>query len=460
MSFVPLTVRARRARGDTRLDAIVTSAGGTVAFTSGTQYTEEDRQVRVLVGLNHLEIGGAQLNALDLAVAVRARGHDVSLFADYTGTPGPVAQLARDAGFDIDLVEYRGRTDRPSLARWHVAQALRRVVERRGVDLVHAYEIQLIMDSFFGPHLMSGTPLAWTIYSMSTSWWMPRYPPLIVGADSIADAAAGWRGERPVVLEVPVDTDANHPSRVDGSTFRHEHGLGDDLVVGIVSRLEPSMKAEGIELTIAAMRHIPDNRLRLAITGDGPSRQSIQRAADQVNAELGRPAVVLTGPLVDPRPAYAAADIVLGMGGSSLRAMAFSKPVIILGANGFALPCRPDTVDEFLTNGFYGVGSGERDPETLAQWIHELGKDPDSRAQLGAFGRQLVIDRFSLSSAAVTLEALYLDAIQRRHPLSARAKEAARCVLAKAGSEHIPEGLKAKVRHRGTGRLVGYRAVS
>ena len=39
------------------------------------------RRVRVLVHLNNLALGGAQLNAVDIARTLRDRGHDPVLFA-------------------------------------------------------------------------------------------------------------------------------------------------------------------------------------------------------------------------------------------------------------------------------------------------------------------------------------------------------------------------------------------
>ena len=39
------------------------------------------RPVRVLVHLNNLALGGAQLNAVDIARTLRERGHDPVLFA-------------------------------------------------------------------------------------------------------------------------------------------------------------------------------------------------------------------------------------------------------------------------------------------------------------------------------------------------------------------------------------------
>ena len=49
----------------------------------------------------------------------------------------------------------------------------------------------------------------------------------------------------------------------------------------------------------------------------------------------GRQVVLLTGEIADPRPAYAAADVVVGQGGSALRGMAFGKPLVVVGEGRF-----------------------------------------------------------------------------------------------------------------------------
>ena len=69
--------------------------------------------------------------------------------------------------------------------------------------------------------------------------------------------------------------------------------------------------------------------------------------------------MVLIGALRDPRPAYAASDIVLGMGGSALRGLSFAKPLVMIGERGFARLFTPETVPEFLQNGMFGIGQGD-----------------------------------------------------------------------------------------------------
>src|SRR6185312_14773549 len=125
-------------------------------------------------------------------------------------------------------------------------------------------------------------------------------------------------------------------------------------------------KAEGIRHAVAAVRQLADPRLRLVIVGDGDAYENIHRAAETVNRELRRGAIVMTGSMYDPRPAYAASDIMLGMGGSALRSLAHGKPLIVLGEHGFSRIFEPRALDYFLTFGFYGVELQDRPVEKLA----------------------------------------------------------------------------------------------
>ena len=119
------------------------------------------------------------------------------------------------------------------------------------------------------------------------------------------------------------------------------------------------------------------------------------------------------GEQLDPRPYYAAADVVVGMGSSALRAMAIGRPVVVQGEHGFSLPCEPATIGTFLRQGFWGVGDdGPIDP--LVASLERLLDDPALRDELGEFGRRSVVGRFALPEAARRLEAHYAELAEQR----------------------------------------------
>jgi hypothetical protein len=87
--------------------------------------------------------------------------------------------------------------------------------------------------------------------------------------------------------------------------------------------------------------------------------------------------------------------------------MAHAKPVIVQGERGFARLFAEDTVPQFLSGGFYGIGPGGSGARQVVEALEAVADDPARRAALGAEGRSLVERRFSLTSAASRLVDLY-----------------------------------------------------
>ena len=204
-----------------------------------------------------------------------------------------------------------------------------------------------------------------------------------------------------------------------------------------VSRLADSMKAESLLRTIDVVRVLGrELPLRFVIVGDGAGGPKVEALARATNDELGRDAVVLTGALIDPRPAYAMADIVVGMGGSALRGMAFSKPVVVVGERGFARAFTPRTVEFFRYKGMYGVGDGHPGNDGFAATVRELATDAGLRQQLGAHARNFVVKEYSLETLSARLDCFCKQAVShpsRLHTATADGLRTARSICASAG---------------------------
>lgn len=398
--------------------------------------------MRVLVYPHTMGLGGSQLNAIQLAAAVRDRGHEVIVLSE----PGPLVERVRAMG--LEHIEVPGHRRRPSIG---VMGTLARLVQDRNVDVVHGYEWPPILEAFYGLRSRRGTPVIGTIMSMSVAPFVPRTVPLIVGTERIREAALTAGHRRVTLLEPPVDTEADHPS-IKGGEFRARHGIGaGEVVAMMVCRLVPDLKLEGLLAACDAAGELAraDYPLRLVIVGDGPARNAVAERAAQANAAAGREAVLLAGALDDPRPAYAAADITVGMGGSALRSMAFAKPLIVVGERGFSELLTLKTAPTFLKQGWYGLGTGSlgHGSDGLRAALLLLLESPELRQTLGSFARQLVLDRFSLRQAARLQEAEYLAAIEQRvGPISTMAD------AARSGTGLVAMKLRIKYqRWRGTG---------
>ncbi|MFE7562559.1 glycosyltransferase family 4 protein [Kitasatospora sp. NPDC057500] len=368
------------------------------------------RPVRVLVHLNNLALGGAQLNAVDIARTLRDRGHDPVLFAQGVAGPAPMVDVA--AGHGLDVVVAGG----PDTPHAEVRRRLGRLAAEHGSQLLHAWEVRAARNAFFGPGRLGRLPVVTTFYGIRMLRGMPRHQPLVLGLGALLGDGRAF-GHRDVsLIEPPVNTATDAPGLVDGAAFRRQHGIGDDeSLLVIVTRLVPALEKDaGAELTVDAVRRLDDPRVRLVIVGAGPSLEPLRVRAAAANAELGRPAVLVPGQLADPRPAYQAADIVLGMGGSALRGLAFGKPVVVHGAAGYTAVHEPGPlVEPHASRCMYGFGDGSRAPEALAGQLRGLLDDPARRAELGDWGRQWVVGRFSLESVTTAFEDLYARALAR-----------------------------------------------
>ena len=145
------------------------------------------------------------------------------------------------------------------------------------------------------------------------------------------------------------------------------------------------MKLEGVISTIKAVDELATTRrLTLLVVGEGSARPQVASLADEVNRRHRRRVVIVPGPLADPRPVYEVADVMLGMGGSALRTMAFSTPLIVLGERGFSSVLDQHSLPTFLHQGFYGVGDGSASRVLIH--LEDLLDRPDDWTRLGQLG--------------------------------------------------------------------------
>lgn len=357
--------------------------------------------MRIIVCPHDMGMGGSQINALDLAAGIRDRGHDVLLYC----APGRLVELA----------ESRSQPWVPSASGLHLSAAwtagLVRLARAWRADLAHTYEWAPSLGASFGVHALMGLPQVMTVLSMDVPRFLPRHLDLVVGTRELLDKADAHPHRH--LIEPPIDTSAEAPG--DRQQARLTWGLGSaDFVVSVVGRMTPDLhKDAGVLATIDAVDQLATSQPAVLIAaGDGPTLPAVQDAARRVNDRHGRQVVMVPGNLTDPTSAYVASDVVVGMGSSVLRGMAFGKPAVVLGASGFTMPVTEATFPLFRQTGFYGVGSGEQ-YQILAA-LRFLASDAAEGRSRGEWSRNVVEANYSLASAVIELEAIYHGALARR----------------------------------------------
>lgn len=383
--------------------------------------------MRIIVCPHELGMGGSQMNAIELAAAVRDRGHEVLIYA----SDGVLADRVDDLGLD--------RVASPPGQHLSLAWARGLVALANSVepDLVHTYEWAPSLGAAYARPLLSA-PQIMTVLSMDVPDFLPADVPLIVGTGKLA-SEIDWHGNVHVI-EPPIDTGSDRTTDV-AAARRRLGQPADALIVSVVCRMTDELGKAGAVLdTIEAVSDLAaEFRMRLLVVGDGPALPRIRERAEQVNASIG-PVIEITGAMNDASDAYECADIVVGMGSSALRGMSFGKPVVVQGDHGFERLLTPETLKSFLWAGFYG--SGGNGAHDLTPLLRTLLSSPSRRAQLGSWCRDLVVARFSLASAAERLERLYLDAAGAERGRSAGSVSLSMARLAKF---HIARAVRSRV---------------
>jgi len=350
--------------------------------------------MKILVFLHELVLGGTTVNSIELAAALRdLHGHEVVFFA----TPGPMQQMVLDHG--LRLIPAPVVRTHPSPARM---RALRQAIRDEQPDLLHVWEIWPCIDAYWAAHVPLGMPMLVTDMRMEVTPLLPRALHTTFGTPEVLAQARAAGRRRTRLLLPPVDTRSNSMDCTPVDDFRAQWSVSaEQITLVTVSRLEDAMKGESLARTLQAVRRLGHELpLRLLVVGDGAARARTEQQAAEVNDHLGCEAVTLTGAMRDPRAAYAAADIVLGMGSSALRALAYGKPLIVLGERGFARAFTRGTAAHFHHTGFYGVGDGSADNTPLEEVIRRLAGRRDRAASLGEFSRRFVRENYALDVVA------------------------------------------------------------
>ena len=153
-------------------------------------------RLRILVYPHDMAMGGSQLNAIELAAAVRDLGHTVAVVGD----DGPLVRLVHDLGLRHIPVPAARRRPSPAVAR-----DLRRLVRAEGVDIVHGYEWPPGLEAYAAVSPLHRSAAVCTVMSMAVAPFLPASLPLVVGTRAIQEKVAAGRPGPVHLIEPPVD---------------------------------------------------------------------------------------------------------------------------------------------------------------------------------------------------------------------------------------------------------------
>jgi len=360
--------------------------------------------MKILQVVTDTDRRGAQVFATDLGRELATRGHAVETVA--------LAPGSHAAGLDIETLG--AARLRPSTLR-----ALRR--RSRGADVVIAHGSSTLPACSLAL-LGRRPPFVYRQISDSLFWaptrrrqarvrvFLARAKRIVALSASTRDVLVEHFGALPGRVSVVPNAVPAAPfpivDRASRAAARREFALTDEcLVVLSISALVPE---KGVDLDIEAVAGLDDPRVYLLVVGDGPQRSEL---AAHALRRLGERAV-FTGPLVDTRPAYAAADVMMlaSRGGDSM-------PATILEAafSGVAVVATPvGAITEVVVDGDTGVVVPVDDVGGLTAALKGLFEDREARAALALRARGRALEYFEIGVVATKWETVLEDVVGDR----------------------------------------------
>src|SRR5690348_14744093 len=137
--------------------------------------------MKILVSAHRLEIGGTQVNSIELAAHLRDRfNYDIIFWAQ----PGPMLELVEAKR--LKFIPAPDAAVHPSPARM---KALREIVRKEGPDLVHAWDWWQGLDAYLAVHLPWNMPLVITDMMMEVTKVLPKSIRTTFGTPFVAQTA-------------------------------------------------------------------------------------------------------------------------------------------------------------------------------------------------------------------------------------------------------------------------------
>jgi len=328
------------------------------------------------------DIAGGQIVALQLAVAAREAGHDVSFVSP---TDGPFLARVRSEGFRADVVRVRGALDLAAVAR--LTRAF------RSADIVHTHvhfsinAAARVAGRLAGARVLSHMHIE-NVFRVGTGRNIQiaidnataRLCFAIVAVSEATRAsliAQGYPADLVETVHNGIDAGPAKPTRlVDGPS------------VVEVARLAP---AKGQMELLRAMERISAS---VVFVGEDLERGGAYARELRQEAERLKVAdrAVFAGRRDDVAALLAGADVfclpshVEGLPLVVLEAMAQGVPVVATAVGG---------TPELVIDGTTGVLVGPGDVDTLARALADLLADPERARRMGAAGRERVRTTFS-----------------------------------------------------------------
>jgi glycosyltransferase involved in cell wall biosynthesis len=355
--------------------------------------------VRVAHLIYGLDLGGLEQLVVQLAERSQKRGIESSILA--LGPDGPVRELARKQGVDVELLPADGLSVGALLG-------IRRALEKRSATHLHAHDLGPWLNAVAARALRPSTRVLATFHEQRTPEGKKRKAAsvaaratdaLVACGDKVRQDILGWAPDGTRVPVIPNGVPLTDSTPAQRLAARAELKIPEGAVaVGYVGGLREIKGPD--KLLQAFLDKFADRAdVRLYLIGAGPMEAELRRAAN------GHANVHFTGlipnasRLLPALDVYAQTSLSEGRSLSMLEAMAAGLPTVAHDL----LPVR-EIHEESATALLAPLG----DRAALGAALSRLATDPQLRLRLGAEAKKRA-QRHSIEPMVDAYEALYRE---------------------------------------------------
>ena len=354
---------------------------------------------KILMATMSMGIGGAETHILELSKALVRRGHRVTVASN----GGVYVDELLAAGVGHEVIPMHRRSVMTLVKSYF---ALRKLIRRGGVDVVHAHAripgflSGLVCGRRKGPAFVTtahGMFATGGLAGLLSNWGEKT---IAVSEDlrNYLIEEYGIAAENIFTTVNGIDMERFSPA-ISGAEVRGELGIPDGVPLVLhVSRLDESagvVAEQLIGVAEALARAVPD--IHLVIVGGGDQLERLKGLAEAVNAAAGRKITHMTGPRTDVGACLAASDLFVGVSRAALEAMSAGRPVVLAGQQGYAGIFGADKLQLSQDTNFCYRGSAlPTEADLLRDIPAVLAMDGAAREALGAYGREVVEQFYSV----------------------------------------------------------------
>jgi glycosyltransferase involved in cell wall biosynthesis len=368
-----------------------------------------NRRIKVMLAIDGLGLGGAEMVVRDLARRLDRDWFDVCICCT-KGLGGAIGEDLVHDGFDVFVLpgQQDGRVD------YLTALKFRRAIKDRQIDIVHTHAMPALLDAVPSKLTLPRLKVVHTFHFGNYPYDSRRYHVLESLCARAVDRliAVGWEQRRRIQATYGV-TDSRIgmvwngvavAAPVSDASFRTEVGTGDRLIIGTIAKL---IEQKGLDDLLSVARRCRDGgyRMQFVIVGEGPLRPMLEQRRRELGLE---DTVVITGWIpnaaVRALPAF---DVFFqpsrweAMSIAILEAMASGKAIVAT---------RVGDNPHVLEDGVSGLLVDSGDIGGMADTLARVG-DRELRLRLGQAARTRFEQKFTLQRMILGYENVYRELV-------------------------------------------------